>query len=59
MSQRCPYCGAFLKENAAVCERCGKPITKAEKKKKSWLPFLLALADIGLLIWIIQSYLSS
>ena len=59
MRQRCPSCGALLKKNAAACDRCGKPITKAVKKKKSWLPFLLALADIGLLIWIIQSYLSS
>ncbi len=59
MSQ-CPSCGAFLKEEAAVCDQCGKALRKIkQKKKKNWLLFLLALADLGLLIWILQSYLAS
>lgn len=57
MAQRCQSCGAFLKKNTAYCSRCGKPA--AAGKKKVLLPILLGLADLGLLIWIIQAYLSS
>ena len=57
MAQRCQSCGAFLEKNIAYCSRCGKPA--AAGKKKVLLPILLGLADLGLLIWIIQAYLSS
>ena len=57
MAQRCHSCGAFLEKNTAYCSRCGKPA--AAGKKKVLLPILLGLADLGLLIWIIQAYLSS
>ncbi len=57
MAQRCQSCGTLLTKNTAYCSRCGKPA--AAGKKKVLLPILLGLADLGLLIWIIQAYLSS
>ena len=59
MSQRCPFCDAIIQKNAACCSQCGKPVEKAAGKKKRVMLFLLGLADLGLLVWILQSYLST